>query len=72
VVSPRIDAAQGDIAVIFRHPFGQGDGGRNLQRAGHFDQVDLGPGRTGRGCAGAGDQVVGDVLVIGRDDDQQA
>ena len=70
-------AAQGDIAVIARRGrkaaglLGQGDGGRDLQRAGHGDDVELDALRA-QGILGPFQQGVGQIVIEARLDDQDA
>ena len=64
------DAAERHEPVVVGHAGGEPDRGRDFQGARHLDQADLRPGLS-RHRLGAGDEVVGDVLVVGRHDDQK-
>jgi hypothetical protein len=63
------DAAERDVAVEIRHPVRKRDGGRDLERTRHLDHLPRRAGLRERG-RGACDQVVGDLAVVGRHDDQ--
>ncbi len=64
------DAAERDEAVIAACA-GDADGGGDLEGARDLDHLGFGAGRV-EGGAGPGHEVVGDVLVVGGDDDQDA
>ena len=69
--------AEGDIAVIARRGritaglLGQSDGGRNLQGAGHGDDVELHALRA-QGVLGPFQKGVSQIVVVTRLDDQDA
>ena len=63
-------AAKRHVTVEIREPLGDGDGAGKFQRTGHLDKIVAGAGGLDLGT-GAGDQLVGDVAIEGRDHDQQ-
>src|SRR4029077_8675778 len=70
------DAAERDGAVVrpaprTRRVDGDRNGARNFQRARHADALDLGSGFLQR-LHGAGEQRIGDVVVIARLNDEDA
>ena len=62
--------AQGDVAIKVAHPLGNADGRGHLQRTGDLDQV-MGPADSLDLGLGAFDEHIGDIPVIGSDNDQQ-